>query len=75
MVVDGKTKDQVDDKGGFFKFLKEVKGETKRITWPNKKQIKKAAIAVATFCLMYIFLVGGLDMIFQNLFRTVLGIK
>lgn len=72
MVMDGKVKSQVDDKGGFFKFLKEVKGETKRITWPNKKEIKKATIAVATFCLIYIVLVGGLDMIFQNLFRIVL---
>ncbi|WP_027633559.1 preprotein translocase subunit SecE [Clostridium hydrogeniformans] len=77
MAVDGKKsgKDQVNDKKGFFKFLKEVKAETKRITWPSKKEVKKAAIAVATFCIMYIVFIGGIDMIFQNLFKTVFGIK
>ncbi|MEW8956599.1 preprotein translocase subunit SecE [Clostridium sp.] len=77
MAVDGKVKgkDQLIEKKGFFKFLKEVKAETKRITWPSKKEVKKATIAVATFCLIYIVLIGGIDMFFQNLFKSVFGIK
>lgn len=75
MVKDVKTQGKVKQKGGFFKFLKEVKGETKRITWPNKEDIKKSTIAVMTFCLVYAIFIGGLDMIFQNLFGIVLGIK
>lgn len=77
MTVDGKVKgkDQLSEKKGFFKFLKEVKAETKRITWPSKKEVKKATIAVATFCLICIVLIGGMDMILQNLSKIGFGIK
>lgn len=80
MAVDGKvkTKDQVAKKGFFtsvIQFFKEVKAETKRITWPTKKDVKKAGIAVATFCIIYMIYIGGLDFIFQNLFKVVFRIK
>ena len=55
----------------FFKFLKEVKAEIKRITWPYKKDVKKASIAVATFCLIYILFIGGVDIVFKNLFDLI----
>lgn len=55
----------------FFKFLKEVKAEIKRITWPDKKDVKKASIAVATFCLFYILFIGGADIVFKNLFDLI----
>lgn len=80
MAVDGKlkAKDQVAKKG-FFKsviqFFKEVKAETKRITWPAKKDVKKAGIAVVTFCIIYMVYISGVDFILQNLFKVVFGIK
>ena len=60
------------DKGGVFKFFREVKAEVKRITWPSKNDTKKALIAVSVVVLIYIVLVGGLDYIFQNLFEFIL---
>jgi preprotein translocase subunit SecE len=51
------------------------KAEIKRITWPNKKDIKKAAIAVGVFCLIYVLYVGILDAVFKNLFDLIFRIK
>ena len=63
------------DRGGLFKFFREVKAEVKRITWPSKNETKKALIAVGVVVLIYIVLVGGLDYIFQNLFEFILNFK
>lgn len=62
-------------KGGVFKFLKGMKAEVKIITWPSKKETKKALIAVAVVALIYVILVGGFDYIFQNLFEAILKLK
>jgi preprotein translocase subunit SecE len=56
-------------------FFREVKVEVKRITWPSKDETKKAFIAVIVFTLMYTILVGGLDFIFENLFKIILKLK
>lgn len=60
---------------GLFVFFREVKIELKRITWPSKDDTKKAFIAVIVFTLMYTILVGGLDSIFENLFKMILKLK
>jgi len=62
-------------RNGLFNFLKEVKSEVKRITWPSKDETKKAFIAVIVFTLMYTILVGGLDFIFESLFKIIFKLK
>lgn len=63
------------NKGGVLKFFREVKAEFKRITWPSKNDTKKALIAVGVVILMYLILVGGLDYIFQYLFKLLFSLK
>jgi preprotein translocase subunit SecE len=63
------------ENNGLFGFFREVKSEVKRITWPSKDETKKAFIAVMVFTLMYTILVGGLDSIFENLFKIILKLK
>jgi preprotein translocase subunit SecE len=60
---------------GLFSFFREVKAEVKRITWPSKDETKKAFIAIIIFTLIYTILVGGLDSIFENLFKIMLKLK
>lgn len=60
---------------GLAVFFKEVKEELKRITWPSKDETKKAFVAVVIFTLIYTILVGGLDSIFENLFKIILNLK
>ena len=72
MAVNGnlKVKGKSNQKG-IVKFFKELKAEAKRITWPSKKDIKKASIAVGSFSLLYVVFVGFLDYGFNNLYKII----
>jgi preprotein translocase subunit SecE len=72
MAVNGnvKVKERSNQKG-IVKFFKELKAEAKRITWPSKKEIKKATIAVVSFSFLYVIFVGLLDYGFQNLYKLI----
>lgn len=72
MAVDSKVKivEKPTDKG-VVQFLKDVKAETRRITWPTKKDVKKAIAAVGTFCVIYVVIVGVLDYGFNNLYKLI----
>ena len=74
MADNSKVKSNTAKKGGIFKFFREVKAEVKRITWPSKNETKKALIAVGVVVLIYLILVGGLDLIFTNLFKFIFNL-
>ena len=67
-------KSKASEKSNQFKFFKEMKAEVKRITWPSKDDTKKALIAVGVVVLIYLILVGGLDLIFTNLFKFIFNL-
>jgi preprotein translocase subunit SecE len=72
MAVNGKVKvNDSTNKRGLISFFKELKAEFKRITWASKKDTKKATIAVLSFCVFYIILVGLLDTGFNNIFGLI----
>ena len=76
MAVDGKVKlTEGTSKNGVGKVFRELKAEFKRITWPSKKDIKKAVIAVVVFCLIYVLYVSVLDGAFRNLFELLFRVK
>ena len=62
------------EKNSISKFFREIKAEVKRITWPSKDDTKKALIAVGVVMLIYLILVGGLDLIFTNLFNFIFNL-
>lgn len=62
-------------KKGLINFFREVKAEFKKITWPSKQDTKKNLIAVIIFTVIFILVVGGMDLIFKNLFELVFGLK
>ena len=49
----------------------EIQHEIKRMTWPSKKAIKKAVIAVAVFCIIYIIMIAAFDFCFKNLYNLI----
>lgn len=55
---------------GIEKYFNDLKLEFKRITWPTKKDLKKATIAVVVFSLVYIAYVGVLDYGFGKAFKV-----
>lgn len=72
MAVNGNVKvKEKSNQNGIVKFFKELKAEGKRITWPSKKDIKKATIAVVSFSFLYVIFVGVLDYGFNNLYKLI----
>ncbi|MCB2290314.1 preprotein translocase subunit SecE [Clostridium sp. CS001] len=72
MTVNGKIKAKSkSNQNGIVNFFKDLKAEAKRITWPSKKDIKKATIAVASFSFLYVVFVGFLDYGFNNLYKII----
>lgn len=48
-------------------FLRETKGELKRVTWPTRKQITQYTLIVIGASLIIAFFLGGLDFLFTYL--------
>jgi preprotein translocase subunit SecE len=59
------------NKRGIVNFFKELKAETKRITWPSKQDVKKATFAVASFTFLFVVFVGLLDYGFNSLYMLI----
>lgn len=55
----------------FFGFMKDLKAEFCRMTWPSKESIKKSTITVFTFCLIFVVIVGLLDYGFNNVYKLI----
>ena len=58
--------------GGIVGYFRELKAETKRITWPSKEDFKKATLAVIIFCLIWIAMVFAMDFVLRALFEGVI---
>ena len=58
--------------GGFFNFFKGLVSEFKRITWASKEDTKKAAIAIIIFCVIYVVIVGAIDLGFNSLVKIIM---
>ncbi len=48
-------------------FLKGVREELKKVTWPSKELVKNATIAVIVFTLIISVYLWGLDLVFQQI--------
>lgn len=67
-----------NDKGqkkGFFRriarWFRELRSETKKITWPSFKQVKNNTGAVLVIALVSGVVIWGLDFLFANIVRLV----
>lgn len=64
-------KKPVESSRSIGRFLKEMKAEIKRITWPPRNQIKKSTIVVLLFCCIYAAAIGLMDYGFNSLYRLI----
>ena len=53
-------------------FLGEVQGEVKKVTWPDKEQLKNATLVIIGFVLVMAVVIGLMDIILQWVFVTAL---
>jgi len=52
-------------------YLKEVRGEMKKVTWPSKDDMIKTTIAVIVISLFFGVYLFGVDFIFSRIFRQI----
>ncbi|ADL53417.1 preprotein translocase subunit SecE [Clostridium cellulovorans] len=58
--------------GNFFsRVLREIKAEIKRITWPERENVKKATKSVLLFTIFFAVLIGLLDLGLNNLYKLI----
>lgn len=71
MALNENKKAEEKSKKGIVKFFKEVKAETKRITWPPKSETKKSTIIVLFFCAVSAIIIGFMDYGFNSLYKLI----
>ncbi|MCY6371573.1 preprotein translocase subunit SecE [Clostridium ganghwense] len=71
MAVNEKKQVSEPSSKGLGKFFKEIKAETKRITWPPKNETKKSTIIVLFFCAISAIMIGLMDYGFQGLYKLI----
>jgi len=52
-------------------YLKEVRGEMKKVTWPSKDDMIKTTVAVIVISLFFGVYLFGVDFIFSRIFRQI----
>ncbi|MCJ7524040.1 MAG: preprotein translocase subunit SecE [Candidatus Aminicenantes bacterium] len=52
-------------------YLREVRGEMKKVTWPNKNDMIKTTIAVIVISVFFGIYLFGVDFIFSHIFRQI----
>lgn len=56
------------------KFVEEVQVEMRRVTWPDREQLRNATTVILIFILILAFIIGALDTVFSWLVRTIIQI-
>jgi preprotein translocase subunit SecE len=52
----------------FFEFLRDVRTELRKVTWPTVDELKKATTVIIIFVTVLGLLIGLMDALFQQIF-------
>lgn len=66
---------EVKSTSGVGGFLREVKTEMKKLTWPTKRELIGYTITVILSSLFAAFLIWAIDAVLSVLFRLVMGVQ
>ncbi|MEO2065796.1 MAG: preprotein translocase subunit SecE [Desulfurobacteriaceae bacterium] len=56
-----------------FQFLKEVREELSRVTWPSKEEVIEATFGVVVFCAFVAVYFWVLDLFFSNVLELIIA--
>ena len=62
-----------EKKGGVFQFIKEVRTELKKVSWPTNKELVSYTGVVGLAVVIVCVLIWVCDTAFAKLFRLILG--
>ena len=54
--------------GRFFQFLRDVRNELRKVTWPTFDELKKATTVIIIFVTVLGIMIGLMDSLFQLIF-------
>jgi len=54
--------------GRFFQFLRDVRNELRKVTWPTFDELKKATTVIVIFVTILGIAIGIMDVLFQKIF-------
>ena len=54
------------------RFVGEVRSEVKKVTWPDRQQLKNATLVIIGFVIVMALLIGVMDILLQWIFVTAL---
>ena len=57
----------------FFRYLKEVKSELKKVTWPTSKQVVRDTLTVIVIVAISALFIGVIDLVFKNIVSFSVG--
>jgi preprotein translocase subunit SecE len=56
-----------------FQFLKEVREELDRVTWPSKEEVIEATVGVVLFCAFVAIYFWVLDLVFSKALELIIA--
>ncbi|MBE0478310.1 preprotein translocase subunit SecE [Candidatus Aerophobetes bacterium] len=54
-------------------FLKSVRSEASKVTWPSRKEIVRSTIVVIVAIIIFAIVIGGIDIFFVQLLGFLVG--
>jgi preprotein translocase SecE subunit len=64
------TEPQKGKIGRLIDFLREVRGEIQKVTWPGMEELRKATVVIVIFVAILGVVIGLMDMLLQLVFVT-----
>lgn len=61
-------------RGNPFDFVRDVRSELRKVAWPNQRETVNLTAVVIAFSVIVGLFLGGIDFLFQELFRFLLGL-
>jgi preprotein translocase subunit SecE len=55
-------------------FLKDARGEMKKVTWPSKNDLYKTTVAVIVSSIIFGIYLFGVDFVFSRLIKEIMGL-
>ena len=55
-------------------FVEDVQTEMKRVTWPDREQLRNATAVILVFCIIIAIIIGLMDTTFSWFVRTFVGV-
>ncbi len=68
-----KAVSQKKREGAVMRYLKEVRAEMSKVTWPTREEAIRLTLIVLAVTILMAFFLGGVDWVFDQLFRLIIS--